>query len=261
MATWGELERIFDLPLGEKNPKFHEPISSPWKHIEPMKSVDDHFTKIFAQLYLKENLDQDQSSSPSPSLFTLSPSSSLSSDFSPKNAASSDEEKKLHRRSGSASSFSSERSSICNNDDDDIINVEDSIKNESINDSSCQHQEENHNHHDHARTEYHCLKKSSSCKRRSNNYNNINNNYGGFPPPISCIGRSGKPWVSFQTIRTNGRFILTEVRIPTQEFMHACRENGRLKLHFIHSESEEEEEEEEMGGGDDDGGDSEAMEA
>lgn len=70
---------------------------------------------------------------------------------------------------------------------------------------------------------------------------------GNFPPPISCIGKSGKPWVSFKPYRHNGRFILKEVRIPTQECLHACREDGRLKLQFIQSDDEtiEEEEEEE----------------
>ncbi|XP_047957280.1 uncharacterized protein LOC125202848 [Salvia hispanica] len=59
-------------------------------------------------------------------------------------------------------------------------------------------------------------------------------NYGGFPPPISCIGKR-----CLQPIRQNGRFILTEMRISTQEFLHACRENGRLKVHVVHSDEEE----------------------
>ncbi|XVF05155.1 hypothetical protein REPUB_Repub05bG0147400 [Reevesia pubescens] len=75
---------------------------------------------------------------------------------------------------------------------------------------------------------------------------------GAFPPPISCIGQSGKPWVCFKSYRQDGRFVLKEVRIPTQEFLHACREDGRLKLHFVHpneeifEEAEEFEEDEEV---------------
>ncbi|XP_057806945.1 uncharacterized protein LOC131021693 [Salvia miltiorrhiza] len=57
-----------------------------------------------------------------------------------------------------------------------------------------------------------------------------------FPPPISCIGRSGKPWVCFKAYREDGRFILKEIRIPTQEFLHACRHDGRLQLRFVHSD-------------------------
>ncbi|XP_047940300.1 protein FANTASTIC FOUR 1-like [Salvia hispanica] len=61
-----------------------------------------------------------------------------------------------------------------------------------------------------------------------------------FPPPISCIGRSGKPWVWFKSYREDGRFILKEVRIPTQEFLHACREDGRLQMRFVQSDDEDE---------------------
>lgn len=69
-----------------------------------------------------------------------------------------------------------------------------------------------------------------------------------YPPPISSIGRSGRPWVCFKSYRSEGRFVLEEIRIPTHEFLHACREDGRLKLNFVHPDdelSEEEEEEEE----------------
>ncbi|KAG6417692.1 hypothetical protein SASPL_119881 [Salvia splendens] len=59
-------------------------------------------------------------------------------------------------------------------------------------------------------------------------------NYGGVPPPISCMGKR-----CLQPIRQNGRFILTEIRISTQEFLHACRENGRLKVHVVHSDEED----------------------
>ncbi|KAM1394079.1 hypothetical protein ACFX1Q_029991 [Malus domestica] len=61
---------------------------------------------------------------------------------------------------------------------------------------------------------------------------------GGFPPPISCISKNGKPWVCFKSYRHDGRFVLKEIRIPTQEFLHAYREDGRLKLHFVMSDDE-----------------------
>ncbi|GAB2274597.1 hypothetical protein Dimus_009365 [Dionaea muscipula] len=55
-----------------------------------------------------------------------------------------------------------------------------------------------------------------------------------FPPPISCIGRStGKPCVWFESYRKDGRFVLRQVRIPAQQFLHARRENGRLRLCFV----------------------------
>ncbi|KAK1410944.1 hypothetical protein QVD17_37487 [Tagetes erecta] len=59
------------------------------------------------------------------------------------------------------------------------------------------------------------------------------------PPPISSIGLNGNPWSTcLESYRSNGRFILKEVRIPNQELLHACREDGRLKLQFIQSDDE-----------------------
>lgn len=73
---------------------------------------------------------------------------------------------------------------------------------------------------------------------------------GEFPPPIPSIGKSGKPWVYLKSYRDGGRFVLREIRIPSHEFLHASREDGRLKLQLVHpselgSEGYDEEEEEE----------------
>ncbi|XP_057465790.1 protein FAF-like, chloroplastic [Actinidia eriantha] len=75
-----------------------------------------------------------------------------------------------------------------------------------------------------------------------------------FPPPISSIGKSGKPWVCFKSYRDNDRFVLEEIRMPTQEFLHASREDGRLTLRFCQSDDEileDEDEEDEENEGDD----------
>ncbi|KAL0390652.1 UNVERIFIED_CONTAM: hypothetical protein Scaly_0422300 [Sesamum calycinum] len=56
-------------------------------------------------------------------------------------------------------------------------------------------------------------------------------------------GQCRKPWVCLKSFREDGRFILKEIRIPTQELLHACRENGRLKLQFIQPDDEASEEE------------------
>ncbi|CAA0841315.1 Protein of unknown function (DUF3049 [Striga hermonthica] len=69
------------------------------------------------------------------------------------------------------------------------------------------------------------LKRSRSC------------GMGELPPPISCIGKCGKPFVSFKSFRQDGRFVLKEIRIP--ELLHVCRENGRLKLQFIQSDDDD----------------------
>lgn len=156
---------------------------------------DDHhhhysFTEICSELYHKEGPnDQDPDSSCS-SPFTLSPTSSLSSEDA-------------HQ-----SLFGFESS------DDD------SVRNE-----ACSNGE----------AKLHCRRRE--CGRRSRRESN-----GRFPPPIPCIGMSGKPLVSLQKIRQDGRFILVEVMVPSHEFIHARRENGCLKLHFVHSESESESE-------------------
>lgn len=57
-----------------------------------------------------------------------------------------------------------------------------------------------------------------------------------FPPPISVIGAAGKPWQYLRAHRGGGRLVLQEVRIPSRELLQACREDGRLKLHFAHPE-------------------------
>ena len=59
-----------------------------------------------------------------------------------------------------------------------------------------------------------------------------------FPPPISVIGAAGKPWQYLRAHRGDGRLVLREVRIPSRELLHACREDGRLKLHFSHQDQE-----------------------
>ncbi|KAG6521153.1 hypothetical protein ZIOFF_018219 [Zingiber officinale] len=78
---------------------------------------------------------------------------------------------------------------------------------------------------------------------------------GEFPPPIPSIGKSGKPWVYLKSYRDGGRFLLREIRIPSHEFLHASRQDGRLKLQLVHpselgsegyDDDEEEEEEEEL---------------
>ena len=74
-----------------------------------------------------------------------------------------------------------------------------------------------------------------------------------FPPPISSIGKSGKPWVCLKSYREDGRFVLREMRIPSQELLHASREDGRLKLHFVHPDEDITEGKEDEDGDDDDG--------
>ncbi|KQJ82519.1 hypothetical protein BRADI_5g09390v3 [Brachypodium distachyon] len=51
-----------------------------------------------------------------------------------------------------------------------------------------------------------------------------------FPPPISVIGKSGRPWLSLRAQREDGRLVLREMQLPSQELLQQCREDGRFKL-------------------------------
>ncbi|CAL5067618.1 unnamed protein product [Urochloa decumbens] len=57
-----------------------------------------------------------------------------------------------------------------------------------------------------------------------------------FPPPISVIGRGGRPWLSLRAHREGGRLVLREMRLPSQELLQPCKEDGRFKL-LIHTEA------------------------
>lgn len=234
MAACGGLNPLPD------NSTFLESLS-PWKQIKSMKSVDDSssFTKLFGELQFKENHVNEISSS----------STSLSSDSNQsgiEGVSSIHQEKnknpilncdpsmhdKHYRHSDSFSSMNSESLSLCteglgseSSDDIEDLTGNDGCGIEWRNQEEMRSMMQNNNHWGESR-------RSRICTRE-------------IPPPISCIGRNGKPWVCFKSFREDGRFILKEVRIPTQEFLHACRENGRLRLRFVHSDDEILEEDEE----------------
>ncbi|XP_073300857.1 uncharacterized protein [Primulina huaijiensis] len=252
MAACGGLEHIFEKPLPD-NSTFLESLS-PWKQIKTMKSVDgsssSSFTELFGELHFKENHVNEISSTPT-SLSSdsfVSNSNQLKIDIPGvsiihqekfKNPLSSYDPSRhniRYRHSDSFSSMNSESLSLCTEGlgSESSDDVEDLLGNE-VSGNEWRNQEE----------------RRSVMKNTTEN----NNHWGEFrrlricrrdiPPPISCIGRNGKPWVCFKSFREDGRFILKEVRIPTQEFLHACRENGRLRLRFVHSDDEILEEDEE----------------
>ena len=51
-----------------------------------------------------------------------------------------------------------------------------------------------------------------------------------FPPPISVIGKGGRPWLTLRAHREDGRLVLREMRLPSQELLQPCKEDGRFKL-------------------------------
>ncbi|MCD7466534.1 hypothetical protein HAX54_003345 [Datura stramonium] len=257
MATCGGLKHFFEKPFSENSKILDSPSS--WNQIKSIK--DPSFTEIFDELhYFKDNNSSSSSSissfSSNNNLPPLSASSSSSSTSSSYNSYSfsletihqsgiegknrdpiypPSSQKKHYRHSDSFSSRTSDSLSLCTESlgFESSDDVED-IMNELSNGNDREHEEI----------------RSTSINRgvKSHEYSKIKSraNKGSIlPPPISCIGRNGKPCVCFESFRENGRFILKEVRIPEWEFLHACREDGRLKLHIVQSDDEFLEEDEE----------------
>lgn len=258
MVICGGLKHYFDKPFLEDSTILDS--TSSWSQIKSRKPIKDSssFTEIFDELHFKEN-NFGSSSSSSVSSFssnnlpplstTTSLSSSTSSSFSLETICQSaiegknrdtiyppSSQKKLYKHSDSFSSRNSDCISICTEglgfeSSDDV----EDIMNELSNGNDHEHEEIRstsiHNQgiisHDYSKIRSRTIKGSL------------------LPPPISCIGSNGKTCVCFESFRENGRFILKEVRIPEWEFLHACREDGRLKLHIVQSDDEFIEEDEE----------------
>ncbi|XWS73894.1 hypothetical protein CRYUN_Cryun02cG0168400 [Craigia yunnanensis] len=261
MAACGSLQHIFENPLPE-SPTLLESLSS-WNQIKPAikPTEQSSFTEIFGELHFKEN-----SQSSSASSFPISPFSSTSIiGLNPQNSTlklsrndtfhENDEDNRsssppeffsstpkiikytsnCHKKSQSFS-LNSESLQLCTEglgfeSSDDVENMKNEMKEDW---QSKEKKASRINTTKHTRTEnlYGEFRRSRS------------RSVGAFPPPISCIGKSGKPWVCFKSYRQDGRFVLKVVRIPTQEFLHACREDGRLKLQFVQPNDEFLEEEE-----------------
>lgn len=231
MAACGSLQHVFDTPSPESPSNLLQSFT-PRKHLQPLEVSS--LTEVFGQLHFKENTEH-----VSPSLPHSTPSSSP---FSIDSDSHSDErnernytpttQRKHYINSDSFSSMNSESLTICTEGlgFESCDNTEDFVNN-----SGCKHRKARSSITRHSTNEYLSGKRSRITG-------------GEFPPPISCIGRTGKPWVCFKSYRQNGRFILKEVKNPIQEFLHACRQDGRLKLQYIQSDDETIEEDEEKEG-------------
>lgn len=231
MAACGSLQHVFNTPSPESPSNLLQSFT-PRKHLQPLEVSS--LTEVFGQLHFKENTEH-----VSPSLPHSTPSSSP---FSIDSDSHSDErnernytpttQRKHYINSDSFSSMNSESLTICTEGlgFESCDNTEDFVNN-----SGCKHRKARSSITRHSTNEYLSGKRSRITG-------------GEFPPPISCIGRTGKPWVCFKSYRQNGRFILKEVKNPIQEFLHACRQDGRLKLQYIQSDDETIEEDEEKEG-------------
>lgn len=227
MTACGSLQHIFETPSSDSQSNLLQSLT-PWKHLEPIEVSS--LTEFFGELCSKENTEE----SPLPH---STPSSSPSIASSPHSEEKNEgnytptPKRKHYKTSDSFSSMNSESLSICTEGlgFESCDNTEDFVNN-----SGWKHRQ--------ARTS---ITRHFSNEYLSGKRSRITG--GEFPPPISSIGRTGKPWVSFKPYRENGRFILKEVKIPIPEFLHACRQDGRLKLQYIQSDDEIIEEDKEEG--------------
>ncbi|MCL7048627.1 hypothetical protein MKW94_010223 [Papaver nudicaule] len=245
MASCDSLQQIFENPL-PKNPTLIESLSSPWNQIRKPSEGLSSFSEIFGELHFDENSSSSQQALPTPTsaLFTLPPSSSYKNLNLDHNNEQLEEKNNLlpscsflgganknrsYMNGGcSKISYPSKKNlQMCT----EGLGVEsfDCIEEEKKDDS--ENQEKNKVVSDEIMKHHH--QKSSHIM--GHEFRRLSRTGGrNFPPPISSIGISGKPGVSFKSFRQDGRFVLKEIRIPTQEFLHACREDGRLKLNFVH---------------------------
>lgn len=253
MAACKSLQHIFEKPLPE-NPTLMETLSS-WNQMKPIKPPEQpSFTEIFGELHFKENSELLSSSSSSLSSLYPGASSSPSSLSSTSSTTSSfidfDRRPRIesypcgkeaskgvlnlyashHKNCDIFSGMKSDSLQLCTEglgfeSCDDVEDVQNGIKDD------WDKQEERVTRHSPRENSYTELRRSRTPGSA-------------FPPPISCIGRSGKPWVCFKSYRHDGRFVLKEIRIPNQELLQACREDGRLKLQFVQPDEALEEDEE-----------------
>ncbi|CAN1171365.1 Protein FANTASTIC FOUR 3 [Linum perenne] len=220
MAACRSFQHIFDKQLPE-TPSLLETLSSPWSQLKPVKPPHDQasFTELFGELHFKESTTS----------HTASPSSLLDFAAAPKQLPdlfSANLKLPPHPYHLGGSKLGDGSLQLCT----EGLGSESFADSEDIS-ADWKHDEEKRS----TRGSAIVVKHSSLCRdfRRSRS-----SSEGGFPPPISCISKTGKPWVCFKSSRQDGRFVLTEVKIPTQEFLTACRENGRLTLKFIQPDNE-----------------------
>ncbi|KAL9235424.1 hypothetical protein vseg_010182 [Gypsophila vaccaria] len=244
MSTCGSsLRHIFESTIHENSPSSSliESLSSSLKQIRPVKPPLEHsFTEIFGELHFREKSD----------LLYSSPNVSQGCTGEDKwwNNCTDDNKKNgyqgtsYHMRSDSFSSLNSESLQLCTEGlgSESLDYVED-LKIEFPGTWQSHNKNDENNSNDSRSDNYSFMNKNSRklgekvrCRAHSGDqYRKRRTNEETFPPPISCIGKTGKPSVWFQSFRKDGRFVLKEVKIPTYEHLHASREDGNLRLRFI----------------------------
>ncbi|KAL6005280.1 hypothetical protein ACLOJK_005843 [Asimina triloba] len=240
MATCGSLHHFFEKPLPE-NPTLLESLASPWNQIKPRNLDPSSFTEIFGELHFQEkpNSPQPSSSCSLPSKTSGVQGNQNSNNEKP-NKATLDALLGLSSKTQYSSSSSSSSSlQLCTEglgfeSSDDVEELAASMKVVGY----CS---------DGAKEELGVEKQCWNAPRgglegcwddetgaAAADFKRAKP-AGEFPPPpiTSIVGRQGKPSFFLKSYRKDGRFVLKEVKIPSQEFLHACREGGRLKLNFV----------------------------
>ncbi|KAG9459057.1 hypothetical protein H6P81_003565 [Aristolochia fimbriata] len=262
MATCGSLRPFFENPLPE-NPTLLESLST-WNQIHPVKPVAlSNLTEIFGELHFKE---KPESSSPSPSS-----SSTWSALIDPSPHSSKNDKLVSHHHKGSSldsllGTCKSEYMGCPMHKDCFLSRNCESLAPPFTEGLGFESSDKVEDHKNESNTSKEVGKEGASTSpvsfsaKPSKDTNNSMENMGvggsfkvsktggSFPPPpLTCIGKMGKPWIQFRSYRQDGRFVLREIKIPTLEIMRACREDGRLKLHLVQPDEESIEEAEAEG--------------
>lgn len=220
MATLDSLSSLFEKPMPE-NPTLFDSLWSQMKHTKPVEDSST-FTEIFGELHFQEKPSpplSDEKNGRSVFHFQEKPSPPPSDEKNGRSVFPAKTSESLLLCTEGLGSESSD-------DVDDLMEG--------------------------GGDDWRKLDKGRDAERRGYSEVRSRRSGGGFPPPISSIGRSGKPWIFFESSREDGRFVLREIRIPTHEFLQASREDGRLKLHIVHPDEAISEGEEEQDDDDDD---------
>ncbi|XP_073003137.1 uncharacterized protein [Typha latifolia] len=233
MASCGSLRSLFETPLPE-NPTLMESLSA-WNQIKPKKPLDpSSFTELFGELHFQE-----RSHTPP------SDADQMFEEMKPRHSKTASLDSLLGAPKEQYRSSATGGTPVTHKSAESLMMCTEGLGSESSDDVDDMMKES-----DDDWVDQKGKKDKVENGRNWRGYYDVRAKRGeGFPPPISSIGRSGKPWVCFKSYREGGRFVLREIRIPSQEFLHASREDGRLKLHFMHpdediAEGEEEQEEE-----------------
>ncbi|KAJ8422086.1 hypothetical protein Cgig2_032295 [Carnegiea gigantea] len=206
MAACGSLQRIFEP---QNPPSLIESLSSnpPWKPLPPvsLRPPSDHaYTEIFGEIHFKQDPNRNSKLDSKSSFRSLAFPIDEDLTSQPRKNGQ-DDQWLLYSQTGSYSgsyhkrseSLSSERLQLCTESlgFESLDDVE-GFKIESLNNNN------NNNNNEECK-----MRERVNLRER---YSKARNKQKEFPPPVSCIGTTGKPLVCFESYREDGRLLLKE---------------------------------------------------